>query len=262
MSKSCRTRKARFEWTDYTGVCLSLSPTKHSRVTTAIKKDPQTWIQRQRSNTRPRVYVRKTVGINGDLLEGKNIPREYETWSSLGSHLYILACEDFQYQENSHNYNLDEATFWSEYCVKGDLAQFIISGGSGRSTLSLWQVEQVAYQISSALAFIHHGLLVTLDTHGSVQELESCDHDVLMHRDIKPQNSISFTALALSTCSNSVKTVFISHLDLEDLHGKIHVKLGDFGCAKWLDDDTTMSDTGTVRYKAPVMLSRYQMISD
>ncbi|OWY53844.1 kinase-like protein [Alternaria alternata] len=31
----------------------------------------------------------------------------------------------------------------------------------------------------------------------------------------------------------------------------IHVKLGDFGCAKWLDDDITMSDTGTVRYKAP-----------
>ncbi|CAN9239190.1 unnamed protein product [Alternaria alternata] len=243
MSKGCRTRKARFEWSDYTSVCLSLSPTKHSRVTAAIKKDPQTWIQRQRSNTRPRVYVRKTVGINGDLLKGRNIPREYETWSSLGSHAYILACEDFQYQENSHNYNLDEATFWSEYCEKGDLAQFIISGGSGRSTLSLYQAEQVAYQISSALAFIHHGLLVTLDSRGSVQELESCDHNVLIHRDIKPHN------------------ILVSYVDLEDrVHRMIHVKLGDFGCAKWLDDDTTMSDTGTVRYKAPVKPSRYQMI--
>ncbi|RYO45616.1 hypothetical protein AA0116_g13195 [Alternaria tenuissima] len=232
MSNGSRSRKAQFEWSDYTSVCLSLSPTKHSRVTAAIKKNSQTWRQRQTSNTRPRVYVRKTVGINGDLLKGRNIPREYETWSSLGKHPYILACEDFQYQENSHN--LDEATFWSAYCEKGDLAQFIISGGSGRSTLSLSQVEQVAYQVSSALAFIHHGLLVTLDSRGSVQELDSCDHDVLIHRDIKPHN------------------IFVSHLDLTDrVHGKIHVKLGDFGCAKWLDNDTTMSDTGTVRYKAP-----------
>jgi len=59
-----------------------------------------------------------------------------------------------------------------------------------------------------------------------------------------------------------LNTVFISHLDWEDrVHGKIHVKLGDFGCAKWLDDNTTMSDTGTVRYKAPVKVLRYQTIS-
>jgi serine/threonine protein kinase len=192
MSQGCRTRKAQFEWDDYTGVRLSPSPTKHSRVTAATKKGARTWIQRRTSNKRPRVYVCKTVGIDGDSLKDRDIPREYKTWSSLGSHPHILACDDFQYQEKSHHYNLDEATFWSEYCENGDLAQFIISGGSGRTILSLSQVEQVAYQISSALAFIHYGLLVTLDTRGSVQELESCDHKELIHRDIKPHNSISY----------------------------------------------------------------------
>jgi serine/threonine protein kinase len=49
--------------------------------------------------------------------------------------------------------------------------------------------------------------------------------------------------------------VFISYLDPTDhANGMIDVKLGDFGCAKQLDDETSMSDTGTIRYRAPVSL--------
>jgi serine/threonine protein kinase len=189
MTSGFRTRPARFEWSDYNGVRISPSPTNHSKVTAAVKKEPHTWGLRQRPSTRPKVYAQKTVSINGDIVKGRDVPREYETWSSLGHHPYILACEDFQCLTNSHA--LDEATFWSEYCEMGDLGQFLIRPGSKHSSLSLStaQAEQVAYQILSALAFIHHSLYITLNEYGSVEELELSDHATLMHRDIKPQNS-------------------------------------------------------------------------
>jgi serine/threonine protein kinase len=204
MAGCFRTRKARFEWSDYISIRISPSPTKNSKVTAAVKKERQTWAFRQTSSTPPQVYVRKTVSINGDILKGRDVPREYETWSSLGSHPYVLACEDFQCLANAHA--LDEATFWSEYCEMGDLGQFVTIQGSGHRSLSPFQAEQIAYQILSALAFIHYGLYITLDDHGSVEELELFDHATLMHRDIKPQNStassfILHCSLILTKCA-------------------------------------------------------------
>jgi hypothetical protein len=204
MANCFRTRAARFEWTDYPSVRISPSPTKHSKVTAAVKKEGRTWTFRQRSSTRPQVYVRKTVSINGDILRGRDVPREYEVWSNLGSHPYVLACEDFQCLANAHA--LDEATFWSEYCEIGDLGQCVINQRSRRISLSPFQAEQIKYQISSALAFIHYGLYITLHRNGSVGEMELFEHATLMHRDIKPQNStkplpLTYCSLALTECA-------------------------------------------------------------
>lgn len=206
-----RTRIAHFEWSDYTDVRISPSPTKHSKVTAAVKKEGQTWTFRQRPLTRPQIYVRKTVSINGDILRGRDIPREYEIWSSLGKHPYVLACEDFQCLANA--YALDEATFWSKYCEMGDLGQFVMIQGSRHRSLSSLQADQIAYQISSALAFIHYGLFITLDDYGSVEKLDLFDHTTLMHRDIKPQNSTVHPSLfrclfALTEYAQSSLAVF------------------------------------------------------
>lgn len=197
MASSFRTRLARFEWSDHPAVRISPPPTNHSKVTAAVKKESQTWAFRQKSSSSPQVYVRKTVSINGDILKGRDVPREYETWSSLGHHPYVLACEDFQCLASAHS--LDEATFWSEYCEMGDLGQFVMFPGSKYRSLSPSQAEQVAYQILSALAFIHYSLYITLDEYGSVEQLELLDHATLMHRDIKPQNSTISLRLSLQS---------------------------------------------------------------
>lgn len=131
--------------------------------------------------------MRKSVYINGDTASGRDVPREYEIWSSLGIHAHFLACEDFQYFENPPA--LDEATFWSEYCAMGDLGQFVRPHGS--RLLSASQARQVAYQISSALAFIHYCLFITLDdSYGAVEEVELLNHATLIHRNVKSQNSM------------------------------------------------------------------------
>ncbi|OAL46423.1 kinase-like protein [Pyrenochaeta sp. DS3sAY3a] len=233
MAGSFRCRMARFKWSDYTGVCISSPPSIRKKVTAAVKIEGRTWELRHPSQTSPKIYVRKSVYINGNTASGRDVPREYEIWSNLGNHAHILACEDFQCFANAPA--LDEATFWSEYCVLGDLGPFARPHAS--RLLSTCQARQVAYQISSALAFIHYSLLVTLDdSYGAVEEAELLNHATLLHRDIKPQNKGG-----------------------DDTAGRIHVKLGDFGCAKQLEDDTTLSDAGTIHYRAPETryLSRY-----
>lgn len=252
MAAGFRNRRAKFDWVDDPGIRINPSPTKHSKVTISVKREGQSWKTRQSSMISPELYVRKTVCVNGDIWRGRDIPREYETWSSLSTHPHVLACEDFQCVASSRS--LDEATFWSRYCEMGDLGQFIKTEGRRHRSLCLAQAEQLVYQISSALAFIHYGLYITLDTRNSadVEELELFDHPTLMHRDIKPQNSILYPLIYVTIILTP--SVFVSDFEPSDVPGKgrIHVKLGDFGCAKQLDDDTSMSDTGTLRYKAPV----------
>jgi serine/threonine protein kinase len=78
-----------------------------------------------------------------------------------------------------------------------------------------------------------------------------------MHRDIKPPKQYeTSSAHVLLISPDRVCPVFISYLDSQrrSFHGGLVVKLGDFGCAKQLDDDTSISDAGTIRYKAPVSL--------
>ncbi|KAF2655092.1 kinase-like protein [Lophiostoma macrostomum CBS 122681] len=198
MSGGFRPRPAQFDWVDcaWPSIRLSPSPTRHSKITAAVKQE-----EKELSFlSPPQVYVCKTVAVNADLLkrQKRDVPREYEIWSNLGTHPYILACEDFQYGVNERS--LDHATYWSKYCKNGDLA----------------------------LVYIHYGLHITMDEAGGIENLDFNSHATLIHRDIKPQN------------------IFISSLD------PMHVKIGDFGCAKPLDDNSTMSDTGTERYKAPM----------
>jgi serine/threonine protein kinase len=189
MASCFRPRKARYEWSDYPSVRLSPSPTKHSRVTAAIKSQSQVLGFIKKASGRPQVYVRKTVSINSDILKGRDVPREYETWSSLGHHPHILACEDFQCSVNK--YALDEATFWSEYCEMGDLGQYVCFDVTRKRTLSACQAEQIIHQMTSALVFIHYGIRITVDKQGCIEDVEMSEHPTLIHRDIKPQNSKS-----------------------------------------------------------------------
>ncbi|KAF1951281.1 hypothetical protein CC80DRAFT_597440 [Byssothecium circinans] len=115
----------------------------------------------------------------------------------------------------------------------GDLGQYVCIDGSWKRTLSARQAEQIIHQITSALMFIHYGIRITIDKQGCIKDVEMSEHPTLIHRDIKPQN------------------IFISYLDFDNpSDGEIHVKLGDFSCAKQLNDISSMTITGTVGYQA------------
>jgi serine/threonine protein kinase len=210
MTSSSQPRLAKYAWCDRPDIIVSYSRTMNSRINAAVKIEGG-YLRHVRPKAASilQIYVRKTTTINKDALRGRNVPREYETWSSLRDHPYILACEDFQWVVKK--ISLDEVTFWSKRCEYGDLGRFVLNGPHQTMKLSKEQAEEVVCQIISALAFIHHGLYIIVDKGGHIKELDFGDHELLIHRDIKPENSgVFLTPLMLATLTSRVQFLSIT----------------------------------------------------
>ena len=87
---------------------------------------------------------------------------EVRVLKQMSSHPHIISYKDSYYHGETLNIVM-------EYAAGGDLASLIASKKRSGKRFSEAEVSKVMYQLTSALAFCHHGLKV-------------------LHRDLKPQN--------------------------------------------------------------------------
>lgn len=125
-----------------------------------------------------------------DARRAKYVQSEYEILQDL-DHPNIVRFVDFEFRPAFFN-----AYLYLEYCREGDLGCYLSPGHAGLSALQLLQIMQ---QISSALVYIHYGVMIIVNTDGSTSDPEAVEtkYDLddsenqkfVIHRDIKPQNS-------------------------------------------------------------------------
>jgi serine/threonine protein kinase len=145
----------------------------------------------------PKLYIRKLL-TKKPVHGTKYIKRELEMLRSC-DHRNILRFEDFSYSPRS--WKEPFAKLYTEYCAKGDLEQFTVSGKRPNWQLSNGKGFQVFSQIAQALLYIHHGIELTWEglpcmarihtDQSSRGNLRNGEWETILHRDIKPGNSES-----------------------------------------------------------------------
>jgi serine/threonine protein kinase len=169
-----------------------------SRVSLAYKAAslwrPWTW-----SKEPPQDFFCKAIPCSGK--EGKYAHREYNILRKL-RHEHVVRYEDFGFESPDRS---PVVFLYMEYCECGDLSRYVPSPRRAHEKLTAKQARQIIQQISSALVYVHHGLLAPLGL-GPETVLEdvastrwSESQTSTAHRDIKPGNSkrrISFVSSA------------------------------------------------------------------
>lgn len=175
----------RYTWSTHDGPeRLPRSSTSSGQASAVILVAKRSWsLQRQK----PEVFVCKVLPC--DARRAKYVQSEYEILQGL-RHPNIVRFEDFEYRPASFN-----AFLYLEYCREGDLGCYLCPG---RAQLSMTQLLQITQQISSALVYIHYGILITVNTNGTTSDPEAVEskYDLdgsekqkfVIHRDIKPHN--------------------------------------------------------------------------
>ena len=143
----------------------------------------------------PQLYVCKRISCgNNTSRKARNAQREYNILKKL-QHPFILTYADFEY-----NSDWSTALLYTEFCASGDLGLFLPNAQMAGQFTEIY-AKDVTRQISSALAYLHHGLTILVDRDGSYRKLElaeqrndsvgGIEYRVVLHRDIKPPNSKS-----------------------------------------------------------------------
>jgi serine/threonine protein kinase len=235
--------RPRYTWRNYEGPrSLSRSPGRQAVSVELVCKSTGLF-QREHE-----IFVRKVLPC-GDGKRATYVQREYGILQSL-KHRNIVGYEDCEYRPGQYN-----ARLYLEYCPGGDLGQYL----PPPCKLTRTQTLQIIQQISSALLYLQFGILITVNSDGSLHDpqLEDSRNNedgsggwkAIIHRDIKPQNSNISPQPCLLYTPDIIVFIF------SFINGYLHVKLGDFGLAKPLAEDTSRSYVGTQDYIAPVSCS-------
>jgi serine/threonine protein kinase len=206
------------------------------------------------------------IGSGGTSISGwKYIRREAEVFASI-NHPNIVRFLDFSYELRGAQL----AKLYMEYCPYGDLSQFARHRNTPDAPrLSYDEGGQVMNQLAQALLYLHHGVFKTdeelklakldfgvfksegglqlnADAFPHFETVQDLDRwKVILHRDVKPANGAqknSFRGTWLT-----IFAVFVA----ERAHGKIKVRLGDFGLVKY-EKEGTDTYVGSRDYFAPV----------
>ena len=139
-------------------------------------------------------FVCKTLPC-GNQKKARYAHSEYRILQDL-KHENIVRYEDFKYQRGKR---IDLAFLYFEYCPGGDLGIYLPSKGVQAGKLTANRAQQIIQQISSALVYIHYGILIPMRDDGrfGVPEAAKASDSAtkpgrwssIIHRDIKPQNS-------------------------------------------------------------------------
>lgn len=136
--------------------------------------------------------------------EGANVHREYNIIRKL-RHEHVVRYEDFAFESPDRS---PVVFLYMEYCPHGDLSRYVPSTGRAYEELTLKQAHQIIQQVSSALLYIHYGLLAPLGL-GLESVLDEADVEMasraitqtgIAHRDIKPGNSKRLQFFEYSSC--------------------------------------------------------------
>jgi len=116
-------------------------------------------------------------------------------------HEHVVRYEDFEYQAGRS----PTLYLYMEYCRHGDLGHYVSD-----AELTTKQACQVIQQISSALVYIHYGLVAPTNGESVIDDglvepasntiITPAKHSYTIHRDIKPQNSKGIEFAKASSC--------------------------------------------------------------
>ncbi|RSL89797.1 hypothetical protein CEP51_001079 [Fusarium floridanum] len=160
---------------------------------------------------------------------------EYEVLRAL-HHPNIVEYVDFERTDQ-------EAKIYMELCRGGNLKDWIRARSEEPDSYvlepALWSI---ILQLTSALTYCHFGWN---PTGGEMDSSVTPNFRTVLHRDLKPANGTA--SAPLKNTVNHLTLVLISSTD-----GPLVVKLGDFGLAKFMDLEHTLSTfAGTRPYLAP-----------
>lgn len=145
-------------------------------------------IVRREEGQGPELYVRKAFrfgGIRGEARKDREyLLSEYRILSSL-RHPFIVELADCEYRPQHARW---EAYLFTEYCPKGDLANFMKSQTSTKWSALLKKecFRALCFQLTSALVYCHTGVRVTK----GLMEVDRAWTGPVLHRDIKPANGM------------------------------------------------------------------------
>ena len=189
------TVKSEYHWVKSSGQRLSSSQTLHGQaalIDVVQKRRAGGFLLAQQLD--PQLYVCKRISCgNNTGRQARNARREYNILKKL-QHPFILTYADFEY-----NSDWCMALLYTEFCADGDLGLFLPKAHMAAQFTERYALD-VARQISSALAYLHHGLNILVDQDGGYRKLELAERNnsvggteyrVIIHRDIKPANSMS-----------------------------------------------------------------------
>ena len=184
------TVKPQYKWTKSTQKSLSTSQTRPGQAI-ALDLVQKKIGPRYNHQIDSQFYVCKKIFCGTDN-RVRNAEREYKILQKL-SHRHILTYADFSY--NSDFYI---AFLYIKYCDQGDLDLFLPGKPQVGQFIENY-ASDVARQISSALVYLHHGVIAFVDKNGGYSDLKLAEklsdsiaegkHQVYLHRDIKPGNN-------------------------------------------------------------------------
>ncbi|KAG7694350.1 hypothetical protein KL951_004228 [Ogataea haglerorum] len=177
-----------------------------------------------------KVFVRKEISYGAmNSKEKHQLSTEFRILREL-RHPNIV-----QYLHHDHVQDEHQVHLYMEYCDGGDLSVLIKKYKERNEFIPETLIWQIFTQVLNALYKCHYGTSIepVSDLFQSSPELEPkpVDHQVIIHRDIKPDN------------------IFL-------LSDGYSIKLGDFGLAKWLQHENEFAKTyvGTPYYMSPEVL--------
>lgn len=131
----------------------------------------------------------------------KDIEREYRILREL-KHQNVIRYEDFELDGAN-----GVAKLYTELCPKFDLELYLQDSSHLNHELPYLLARQVVQQISSALVYLHFGIVISVNHDGSLDSPDLADNPEafggldafkpIIHRDIKPKNSNKRSSLCI-----------------------------------------------------------------